>query len=331
MFMERVRWGIIGTGNIAHDFARDLAFLDPHQEVQAILGHSKKNTEEFARAFNVPQQFINLEEFTEKAQIDVVYIASPHTLHHEQAMACLQNKIPVLCEKPMAINLDQCNELIETSRDNNTFLMEGLWIRFLPSIQKLLQIIEKGQIGRIISIKASVNYKAPYDPHSRYFDPHLGGGSLLDLGVYPVFLALLLLGKPTSIKSIGKLSYEGVDESCAALLEYWNGQSAVLESSLLVQTETPAEIIGEKGTIRILHPWFERSPGIEVPLYNKQRVIYPTLWDGHGLHYEAQEVLNCIRNGRTESGMMPQEFSRNIFSVTDEIRKQINVSYKMYE
>lgn len=329
--MERVRWGIIGTGSIAHDFAKDLALLDSHQEVQAVLGHSKKNTESFAGEFTVPQVFSNLEEFVEKAEIDVAYIASPHTLHHEQVMACLQNKIPVLCEKPMAINLDQCNELIKTSRENNTFLMEGLWIRFLPSIQKLLQIIEQGHIGRIISVKAAVNYKAPYDPHSRYFDPVLGGGSLLDLGVYPVFLALLLLGKPTSIKSIATLSYEGVDENCSVLLQYWNGQYAVLESSLLAQTETPAEIVGEKGAIRILHPWFERSPGIEVHLYNNQRVIYPTLWDGHGLHYEAKEVLECISTGKIESCIMSHEFSRNMFSVTDEIRKQINVSYKMYE
>jgi predicted dehydrogenase len=329
--MKRARWGIIGPGTIAHQFVNDIGLLDSPQIIQAVLGHTEKHTDEFAKEFGVPQVFTDLHTFIEKAKIDIAYIATPHTLHYEQVLACLNKKIPVLCEKPMTINLDQCDELISASRLNNTFLMEGLWLRFLPSVQQLLQIIEKGEIGRIVSIKASMSFKAPYDPNSRLFNPELGGGSLLDLGVYPVFLALLLLGKPTTIKAIGTLSDQGVDEDCSVLFHYKNGQRAILESSLVTQTEIPAEITCEKGTIRILHPWFEKAAGVEVYLFDEGKTIYPCQWPGHGLQFEAEEVLTCISNNKIESDRLPHEFSQMMMSVMDEIRRQIHVTYEMYE
>jgi predicted dehydrogenase len=329
--MKRARWGIIGPGTIAHQFANDIGLLESPQIIQAVLGHSKKHTEEFANEFGIPQVFTNLEEFIEKAKIDIAYIASPHTLHYEQALACLRNKIPVLCEKPMAINLDQCNELIAASREHTTFLMEGLWIRFLPSVQLLLNIIEKGEIGRILSIKASMNFKAPYDPKSRLFDPDLGGGSLLDLGIYPIFLALLLLGKPDTIKAIGTLSDQGIDEDCSILFHYKSGQRTILESSLVNQTQMPAEITGEKGTIRILHPWFEKAAGIEVDLYDDGKTIYPCQWPGHGLQFEAAEALKCISANKIASEQIPHVFSQQLITIMDEIRRQIHVNYEMYE
>jgi predicted dehydrogenase len=329
--MKRARWGIIGPGTIARQFATDTGLLDAPQIIQAVLGHSKNDTEEFAREFGIPQVFTDLDEFIEKAKIDIAYIATPHTLHYEQVLACLRHKIPVLCEKPITINLEQCNELIAASREHTTFLMEGLWIRFLPSVQQLLEIIEKGEIGRIVSIKASMNFKAPYDPKSRLFNPELGGGSLLDLGVYPIFLALLLLGKPDTIKAIGTLSDQGVDEDCSILFHYKSGQHAILESSLLSPAQVPAEITGEKGTIRILHPWFEKAAGIEVHLYDEGKVIYPCQWPGHGLQFEAAEALNCISNNEIASDKISHEFSRAMISIMDEVRRQIHVSYEMYE
>jgi len=329
--MKRARWGIIGPGTVAHHFANDIGLLDSPQIIQAVLGHSEKNTGEFADEFGIPQVFTDLPAFLEKAKIDIAYIATPHTLHYEQVLACLAHKIPVLCEKPMTINAGQCNELIAASRLHNTFLMEGLWIRFLPSVQQLLHIIEKGEIGRIVSIKASMSFKARHNPGSRLFNPDLGGGSLLDLGVYPVFLALLLLGKPATIKAIGTLSDQGIDEDCSILFHYKNGQRAILESSLLTQTEMPAEITGEKGTIRILHPWFEKSSGIEVHLFDEGKIVYPCQWPGHGLQFEAEEALNCVSSNKIASEHMSHEFSQLMISVMDEIRRQIHVTYEMYE
>jgi predicted dehydrogenase len=329
--MKSTRWGIIGPGKIAHDFANDLARLDTPQQIQAVLGHTKKGNEDFAKEFNVSQLFTDQEEFIKNAEIDVAYIATPHTLHHAQALACLDQKIPVLCEKPMTINLEQCNELIAASQRNKTFLMEGMWIRFLPSIQQVLYFIERGDIGRIVSIKASLGFKAPQDPDSRLLNPALGGGSLLDLGIYPVFLALLLLGNPDRIKATGSLSEKGIDEDCSILFQYKNKQHAILGSTLLSQHEIPAEIVGEKGVIKILNPWFEKTKGIEIEIFDKGKIVYPCQWPGHGLQFEAEEVVKCISDHKTGSDILPNEFSRDMITVMDDVRKQIHVTYEMYE
>ncbi len=329
--MQETRWGVIGPGNIARQFAKDLALLPSPQVVHAVLGHSTDSTDQFAKEFNVPNIYNELDQFVKDDGIDIVYVATPHTLHYEQVLACLENKLPVLCEKPMVINREQCEELVNTAKKNSTFLMEGMWLRFLPSIQHLLAIIAEDKIGNIVSIKATMCYKAPYDPESRYFNPELGGGSLLDLGIYPVFLTYLLLGKPDTIKAIGTLSKEKVDLTCSVLFHYKNGQHAVLESSLATGTDLPAEISGDKGIIRILNPWFEKSAGLEWENFEKEKNIYPTSWDGHGLQFEAQEVLNCLSRNETESKIIPHQFSLDIMEIMDEIREQIRLVYEKYE
>lgn len=329
--MKSTNWGIIGPGNIARDFTEDLGWVDSSQQVKAILGHKSESTEKFAADYNIAEVYTDTDEFLKKAKIDIAYIASPHTFHYEHTLACLERGIPVLCEKPMTINADQSRQLIEVARQNNVFLMEGMWIRFLPSIQQVLGMIEEGWIGNIVSIKASMGYKAPEDPHNRYYDPELGGGSLLDLGIYPVFLALLLLGKPQTVKAIGTLTGEGVDKTCSVLFHYRNGAHAVLESSIISQTDLPAVIVGEKGTIKILDPWFEKASGIELNLYGEGKIVYPCSWSGHGLQFEAAEALRCLRAGHIESKMMSHNFSLTMIDLMDEIRNQIQVVYEMYE
>ena len=329
--MKRTRWGIIGPGNIAHDFVNDLAFVETQQVRQAVLGRTEENTRKFAQKNNIPQVFTDLDDFIKKAKIDAVYIATPHTLHYEQALACLEKRIPVLCEKPMTINADQAQELIDAAAANNTFLMEGMWVRFLPSICQVIDMIRKGTIGNIISIKASMSYKAPRDQESRYFNPELGGGSLLDLGIYPVFLALLLLGKPNAIKAVGKLSGEEIDEACSVLFHYKNGQYAVLESSLVTQTESVAEITGDRGVIKILNPWNEKPEGIQLDLFEAGKIIYPCKWDGHGFQFEVEEMLDCIENNKISSDRLSHQFSLTMIKIMDEIRQQIHVKYDMYE
>lgn len=329
--MKSLKWGIIGPGNIAHTFTKDLSFLQKQQRITAILGHDHQNTYEFAKEFDIPDYYTEIREFVKNKSIDIVYIATPHPQHYEQALICLQNKIPVLCEKPMTINADQCRRITAAARQNNTFLMEGMWIRFLPSIQLVQRIIEQGVIGKVTSLRASISFKAPHDPDNRFFDPDLGGGSLLDLGIYPVFLALLILGKPCSIKAIGKLSEEGIDEACSVLFHYKNGSHATIESSLVSSLDIPAEIVGEKGIIKILNTWYEKSSGIELQLNGEGKIIYPCHWEGHGLYFEAEEAIRCVENNTISSDLMPHDFSLNMIRIVDEIRNQINVTYDMYE
>ena len=329
--MTETNWGIIGPGNIAHEFARDLRLIPVAQHIAAVMGHHTESVNKFAREFNVPDTYTDFNVFIENKNIDAVYIATPHPQHFEQALFCLTKNISVLCEKPMTINADKSLKLISAAQKHKTFLMEGMWIRFLPSIQQLLSLIHQGRIGKVISIRASMCYKAPDDPHSRYFDPAQGGGSLLDLGIYPVFLAYLLIGKPDTIKAIGTLSTGGIDEDCSVLFHYKSGQHAVLESSLVSQTDLPAEITGEKGTIKILDPWYEKSKGIELHEYGEGKIIYPCQWEGHGLQYEIQEVLNCIQQNKIESDKLSHAFSLEMIEIMDEIRSQIHVIYDMYE
>jgi predicted dehydrogenase len=329
--MQSLNWGIIGPGNIAHDFARDLELVRPPQKIKAVLGHTEESAKAFCSEFGVASAFTRLDRFVDESGIDIAYIATPHPQHYEQSLACLEKNIHVLCEKPMTINAEQSARLIEVSEQHKCFLMEGMWIRFLPSIEKVLELIRNDAIGKIVSIKASMGYKAPKDADNRYFNPALGGGSLLDLGIYPVFLSQLLLGKPTAIKAVGTLTDKGIDQSCAILLDYSNGSHAILESSLVSQSDIPAEIAGEKGILRILNPWFEKSMGIEVQAYDKEKVFYPCEWEGHGLHFETLEVLRCLQNNQVESEHFSHAFSRRLSETMDEIRRQVNISYQAYE
>ncbi|MET0391539.1 MAG: Gfo/Idh/MocA family oxidoreductase [Chitinophagaceae bacterium] len=328
--MKLTQWGIIGPGNIAHTFINDFAHIKTPQRVTAVLGHRMESTMDFAREFDIPAYYTSLGEFVKNGKMDAVYIASPHPQHHEQALACLGNKIPVLCEKPMTINAEQCEQLIAAARQNNVFLMEGMWLRFLPGIRHALDLIGQGLIGNITSVRASISYKAPRDPDNRYFDPELGGGSLLDLGIYPVFLAMQILGKPCSVKAIGKLSEEGVDENCSILLHYKNGSHATLESSLVSSLDVPAEIVGDKGIIKILNPWYEKASGIELQTEDG-KIIYPCHWEGHGLYFETEEVIRCVENNQVESELFSHDFSLQLIRVLDEVRNQIHVTYDMYE
>lgn len=329
--MNVFKWGIIGPGSIARDFVDDLKYVKQPQKVTAVLSHRVRSAKEFAEEYRVEQYYTNIDKFFSNNNIDAVYIATPHTLHFDQALACLQRGIPVLCEKPLVINAAQAKKLYTASKKYKTLLLDGMWIRFLPSIEKVMQIIKSGQIGKVISIKASMSYRAPKDKTSRYFDPALGGGSLLDLGIYPVFLSHLLLGAPSKIRAIGRLSAEGIDETCAALLQYDGVKHAMIESSIITKTELAAEIAGDKGSIKILSPWNEMPEAILVTDKDQKVKRYPCNWKGRGFQYEVEEVLDCLRNKAIESKKYNHGFSISVMETLDKIRKQVGVKYKSVE
>lgn len=326
--MAEFKWGVIGPGNIAREFARDLAFASGHHHrVNAVLSRSIDHAKEFAEEFDVPFFTDNLSRFITQAEVDAVYIATPHAQHYQYSLACLEHQLPVLCEKPLAINSSQVKEMIFAAASNKTFLMEAMWIRFLPSIHNVLLNLPK--IGNITSIKADLSYRAPHDnEHKRYFDPAQGGGSLLDLGVYPVFLSFLLMGKPCNIKAVGRLSLEGIDEACAILLKYAGSQYAMLESSLIDETDANAVIYGDKGLIKIFRPWNEKPEKILLHLYDKDESSIHTDWKGKGMYFEAEEVAKCIQLGKQESAIFPLQTTLDVTEIMDEIRNQVHVTYK---
>jgi predicted dehydrogenase len=329
--MKAFKWGIIGPGNIARDFVDDFKFVSSPQEVTSVLSHHEESAKDFARDLGIREYYTDPGLFLKNKNFDAVYIASPHTSHFEYSLACLNQKVPVLCEKPLVINSAQTKKLIAASENNNTFLLEGMWIRFLPSIKKVLEIISSGQVGEIDAVKASMSFKAPQDNDNRYFNPELGGGSLLDLGIYPVFLAHLVLGKPKFIRSVGKLSDKGIDETCAMLFQYENGGHAMLESSIITQTELSAEIAGSKGVIKILSPWNEKPSAIKVSMYDGAEKEYPCEWEGRGFQFEIEEVISAVNNQQIYSHQYSHDFSLDVMQTIDEVRKQIGVKYEPFE
>ncbi len=325
-----MRWGIIGPGNIAKEFAEDLKYVkNTACEISVVLGNRRENTEVFVQKFGGVVTY-DMDAFLNNKP-DAVYIATPHPLHFNQTLECLNNKIPVLCEKPLAINEKQVTALIEASKKNNTFLMEGMWTRFLPSFQFLFNIIQSGTIGNIIHLHADMSFIAEKDKTNRFFNPELGGGSLLDVGIYTIYLSYFLLGNPDSICACGKINEAHIDETCGIMLRYNNGNYAMLESSIITQTEGSAWIYGSEGTIHIKKPWTEHPEKIEVIISNESSFKHIPSWQGRGFQYEVEEVIRCLKEKKIESEILPHSASIHVIKIMDEVRAQLNIVYPSHE
>jgi predicted dehydrogenase len=328
----KLTWAIIGPGNIARDFIHDMTLVtECKNNVVAVMSNDLGEAEAFATAYHIPYFFNSIQKMLDLASPDIVYISTPHAAHFSQALECLQRHIAVLCEKPMTLNLEQVTALIETSKANRTFLMEGMWIRFLPSIGQVLELLRHNMIGEINSIVADMSYLAPEDAENRFYNPELGGGSLLDLGIYPVYLALLILGLPRLIKTTSLLSSDGIDKSCAIIAEYADSAYAILESSIIKKTEKKAHIYGDKGCITILEPWNEKPAGILVSFYDGTSAKYPCEWEGRGFQFEIAEVIHCLSSHRIESDLHNHMESFRLIGLLDEIRSQAKIVYPSYE
>jgi predicted dehydrogenase len=321
------KWGIIGPGKIAEKFAAALSNI-PNAVLHGVASRDIARAGQFAEKYNAAKWYGSYEALAGDGEIDVVYIATPHTFHHAHALLCLENKKPVLCEKPLSVNYDSTLEIVTAARKNNTFLMEAMWTRFLPIIDKTLELIRSGEIGEIKHIRADFGFNLPFDAESRLYNVQLGGGSLLDVGVYPLFLCLLLLGKPDEIKSFAHLSATGADETTNALLYYKNGAMASIHSSIAMQTPITADISGTKGVISLAIPWYK---GTEVVLQKNGSITGSFLvpYAGNGFEFEIVEVMNCLENGLTESKLMPADFSLLMSGVVNEICNQCNIRYQV--
>ncbi len=320
-----VRWGIIGPGHIAEKFASDLKLV-PGCTLAAIASKSQDRAKDFAQRFQVPAYYGSYKEIVNDPNIDIIYIATTHNFHCENTLLCLNNGKAVLCEKPFALNQKEVKKMVEASRKNKVFLMEAFWTRFNPVIQMVKGILDSGELGKIRTLKADFGFKANYAPEGRVFNPALAGGSLLDVGVYPLFLACYLLGKPELIKAVAQLSASGIDESCGMTLKYEDGAIAILSSSVVNTTESEAHISCENGQIYLPARWY-------VP--KKARILQndkPEKWineefEGFGYQFEAHEANRCIEEGRVESPLLNHEFSLLLISIMDEIRAQCGIVY----
>jgi len=323
-----IRWGILGCGRIARKFAADLLLVSD-AKLTAVGARHLENAQAFAKEFQVSHIHGSYEELVGDPEVDVIYIASPHALHHEHTLLCLNHKKAVLCEKAFAINLRQVEEMVELSRKNNIFLMEAIWTKFLPHYQKLHELIANGELGEINSILINFGFipQSPVPP--RLFDPSLGGGSLLDIGIYNVFMTLSILGRPDIIEASMTPTPQGVDIQCAMLFKYKNGAMAQLFSSLSSNLPTEADISGSKSRIRLTSRFYAPSASIELfPGREDSKQLIPFHKEGgSGYQYEARHVGDCLRKGLTESPVMSHADSLLLMETLDRIRAVAGIHY----
>jgi predicted dehydrogenase len=315
---RKIKWGILGCGKIAHKFASDL-LLSETAELFACASRDIENSKVFAEKYNAKMFFANYEDLAKCAEIDVIYIATPNSYHLEHSILCLNNQKAVLCEKPLCLNTAQVEELINVAKVNSVFLMEAMWTSCLPNILDVQNTIQSGAIGEIIHLTADFGFKTDYNTKSRLFDAALGGGSLLDIGIYPLYVSLLFLGKPTKIQSSIRYSTSGVDASCTVLLTFEEGKTATLFSSFETFTDIKCEIYGSKGKIIIPNRFHETNEHtIIIPERELQNIKSPQI--GYGYFYEIEHVNECLYRGLKVSPIMPLTVSLDLIKIMDEIR-----------
>jgi len=318
-------WGIFGTGKIARRFMQAAALV-PDAQVVAVGSRHLQTAEAFGEQFGIPRRYGSYDALLADPEVEIVYVATPHTLHAENTHAALQQGKHVLCEKPFTVNARQAEPLVALARQRGLFLMEGMWTRCFPLMRELVARVQDGAIGTVRLIQADFGFHAPYNPEGRLLNPALGGGALLDVGVYPVALTFLFLGEPARIYSAAHIGQTGVDEQCALLFEYADGALALLSAA--IQTETPKEatLCGTQGRIRIHTPWWKPSEATLTRADGSEEAIrYP--YTGDGLQFEIRHVHDCLHQGLTESPWMPLEETLRILRVLDQIRAQWGLVY----
>ncbi len=321
---KTIKWGILGCGKIAHKFAEDLLTI-PNAKIEAVASRQLQKAQEFAQTYGANKYYGSYTELANDSEVDVVYIATPHVFHHENTLMCLTSKKAVLCEKPFAMNIDQVKEMIKTARENQVFLMEALWTYFLPHYQYVLEVIESKKLGAIKSLQADFGFATTLDPNGRIFNKNLGGGSLLDVGIYPLFAALSILGYPNKIEATAEIGKTGVDETCTVQLSYNNGVSASLFSAITQKTNTEAIIQFEKGTITINSRFHEPS---SVTIYqNGKSKLHEFEVTTNGYSFEAIHVQEMLLQKRIESSIMNFDKSLQLITLLDTVRNKIGLKY----
>lgn len=324
-----IRWGILGAGNIAKKFASDLKLVD-NAKLVSVGSRSADKASAFAKEFGATKAHGNYEVLAADPDVDVIYVATPHSHHCDNTLLCLDHGKAVLCEKAFAVNAAQARRMIDKAREKKLFLMEAMWTKFLPHYQKMKAMLKDGALGELNSVLINFGFQPKQPVPARMFDPSLAGGTILDIGVYNVFIAMSVLGKPDHIDAYMKPASTGVDEQCAVVFRYNNGAMAQLFSSFLTHLPTEAEINGSKGRLRLSTRFY--APESRLEFYperpdSKQMISFDAPQQGHGYQYEAQHVGECLEKGLTESAVMTLADTLEMMEVLDEIRRKAGIVY----
>jgi predicted dehydrogenase len=318
--MEALRWGVIGSGGIAATFTADLS-LSESGRVVAVGSRRQESADRFADKFDIPHRHASYEDLVTDADVEVVYVATPHPMHHADALLALEAGKPVLVEKAFTMNATEARDLVATARAKKLFLMEAMWTRFLPDMVEIRRLVANGSLGDIVTVTADHGQWFPKDPNFRLFDPELGGGALLDLGVYPVSFASMILGPPDRIVTMVDPAFTGVDGQTSMLFGYASGAQAVLTCTSAARSPTRAAIVGTDARIEIDGDFYAPTTFTVIRRDGKaSRFAQPHR--GRGLRHEADEVARCLQDGLLESPLMPLDETISIMETMDAVLAQ---------
>jgi predicted dehydrogenase len=321
----KVRWGILGTGTIAAKMAQALHKVD-EAELAAVGSRSREGAGAFGDKFNIPRRHASYEALAGDKDVDVIYVATPHPMHKDNALQCLRGGKHVLCEKPFTVNEAEAREVIAFARGKKLFLMEAMWSRFLPPIVRLRELLAASAIGEVRMVQADFGFRAGLDPKGRLFDPAMAGGSLLDIGVYCISLASMILGPPAQVTGLAHLGTTGVDEQAGAVLMGKGGELAILSCAVRTTTPHEAAVYGTEGSIRLHSRWWNGTRLTLCPAGKEPRDIdVPT--DDNGFVYQVREVHRLLAAGKTESPVMPLDETLSIMRTMDTLRAQWGLRY----
>ncbi len=325
---DKVRWGVLATGGIAASFAADLVEM-PDAELIAVASRTEPAAQAFAQRFGIPRAYGDWASLAADSDVDVVYVATPHSAHRSAAGLCLEAGRAVLCEKPFTLNVREALELVGLARERGTFLMEAMWTYCNPLIRRIKKLVDDGAIGEVRAVHADFGITGDFAPTHRLRDPAQGGGALLDLGVYPVSFAHLLLGEPSDLVASAVLSDEGVDLQTGMVLSWESGAQAVLHCALGASHPVQATIAGTRGRVEIPHGFFHPDRFVLYRDGHDPEEVLADPADGPRSSYkhEAAEVMRCLRAGETESPLVPLDGTLAVLRTLDAVRERIGVRY----
>lgn len=324
-----IRWGILGTGKIAKAMAEGLRDT-AGAELVAVASRTAESAQQFGAVYGVPRCHGSYQALADDPDVDVIYIATPHPMHYENAIMCLNAGKALLVEKSFTITRWQAEEIVALARAKKLFMMEAMWSRFMPAIVEAKRIVDSGEIGKPACVTADFGFAADAGPEHRLFNPELGGGSLLDLGIYPLSLSAFFLGPVASVQAVGELGATGVDVQASFTLRHESGAVSSCLSSLRAASPCELTISGDKGYVR-LNSRFHYTNSITVGLLDGGKTELCIPRSGNGYPHEAAEVVRCLRAGLLESPVMPLDESVALMGILDTMRAQIGVRYSADE
>ena len=323
--MKRYKWGILTAGKMSAKFTRALRLLD-NAELYAVAARDSERANKFAEEYGYKKYYSSYEELASDPEVDIIYIASPHSHHLEHTMLCLKNRKAVLCEKAFSLNSREVQIMLDESRNQGVFLMEALWPPFQPIYKKTREVLQSGEAGKLVHLSARFGFQPPFDPVDRKYNLALGGGSLLDIGIYPVIDVLYFMGVPDEVTAKASFTETGSEHSICITFGYNDGRMATVYSSFRTAAGIECTLYCENGNL-MFSRGRDMSQRLSVRPNGKESTEYSLLPEGMGYQFEAAEVMNCLEEGRIESKVVPHSFSLDLMNTLDKIRNSAGIMF----